>query len=65
MIGTTDRKVEFPTEEQLRETMNLKVQPEKLMAITGIGLRWGGRKETVLALGTLSFLICNQIEMHT
>ena len=24
-----DRKVEFPTEEQLRETMNLKVQPEK------------------------------------
>ena len=47
MIGTTDRKVEFPTEEQLRETVNLKVQPEKLVAITGIGFRRAGWNETV------------------
>ncbi|CAL1168863.1 unnamed protein product [Cladocopium goreaui] len=30
LIGTTDRKVEFPTEEQLRETMNLKMNLESV-----------------------------------
>lgn len=55
--------MEFPTEEQLRETMNLKVQPEKLVAITGIGFRRAGWNETV---GTWHWVfLCSRIDTNT
>jgi hypothetical protein len=56
--------VEFPTEEQLRETMNLKVQPEKLVAITGIGFRRAGWNETVGTWHFEFFSVLELIQIH-